>query len=74
MLSKSLISAATALALVAAPALAQANPAPAPATEAIDGSAKMVGGSRFIIPLIGVIAVALLILAATNDDDVPTSP
>ncbi len=76
MFSKSLISATSALALVAAPVLAQANPAPAPAIEAIDDGAEMVGGSRFIIPLIAVIAVALLILAATNDDDddLPTSP
>ncbi|HEX8580329.1 MAG TPA: hypothetical protein VIA98_06115 [Allosphingosinicella sp.] len=72
---KGLITAATAVALVAAPTMAAAQSVEvAPATESVDGGNELRGG--FIIPLIAIVAIILGILAATNsdDDDLPNSP
>ena len=75
MVFKKVITAASAVALIAAPTVAAAQTAPAmePATETVEGS-ELRGG--FIIPLIAIIAIILGILAATNDDDedLPHSP
>jgi glycerol uptake facilitator-like aquaporin len=72
---KGLITAATAVALIAAPTMAAAQSVEvAPASETVDGGSELRGG--FIIPLIAIIAIILGILAATHDDDddLPTSP
>ena len=74
MVFKKLITATTAVALIAAPAVATATTASLePASEQVEGS-ELRGG--FAIPLIAIVAIILGILAATNDDDddLPHSP
>lgn len=78
MLKRTLASIA-ALSLAASPVLAQATAGravPQPASEAAEGSEMYRGG--FILPTLGVIAVILVILYATDtwpfDDDEPASP
>jgi len=70
---KKVITAASAVALMAAPTVAAAQSAPVePAGETVEGS-ELRGG--FIIPLIALVAIILGILAATHDDeDPPHSP
>ena len=78
---KLIVSAATAIALVAAPAIASAQAAaPAasaeiqPASEEVDGSAFRFRG--FILPLLVVIGViaALYLTIDENEQDFPVSP
>ena len=73
MVFNKVITAAAAVAMMAAPTVAAAQSAPIePASESVEGS-ELRGG--FIIPLIALIAIILGILAATNDDgDPPESP
>ena len=73
MVFKKVVTAASAVALMAAPTVAAAQTAaPAPASETVEGS-ELRGG--FIIPLIAIVAIILGILAATHDDsDPPHSP
>ena len=74
MVFRKVVTAASALALVAAPTVAVAQTAAPvePASETVEGS-ELRGG--FIIPLIAIIAIILGILAATHDDgDPPHSP
>ena len=73
MVFKKVITAASAVALMAAPTVAAAQSAPVePAGETVEGS-ELRGG--FIIPLIALVAIILGILAATHDDeDPPHSP
>ncbi len=78
MLKKALVSVA-ALSLAASPVLAQAGASravPEPAAEAGEGNELFRGG--IIIPTLAVLAVILIILAATEtwpfDDDEPASP
>ena len=78
MLKKVLVSVA-ALSLAASPVLAQAGASravPEPAGETVEGAEMYRGG--FILPTLGVIAVILVILYATDtwpfDDDEPASP
>jgi hypothetical protein len=69
---KKVITAASAVALMAAPTVAAAQTAVEPAGETVEGS-ELRGG--FIIPLIAIVAIILGILAATHDDgDPPESP
>jgi hypothetical protein len=69
---KKVITAASAVAMMAAPTMAVAQSSVEPASESVEGS-ELRGG--FIIPLIAIIAIILGILAAThNDDDPPKSP
>jgi hypothetical protein len=74
---KKVITAASALALIAAPTMAVAqSAAPEPATESVEGS-ELRGG--FIIPLLALIAIILGLCAATDicgadEDDLPHSP
>jgi hypothetical protein len=70
---KKVVTAASALALMAAPTVAAAQSAPVePAGETVEGS-ELRGG--FIIPLIAIVAIILGILAAMHDDeDPPHSP
>jgi hypothetical protein len=74
---KKVVTAASAVALIAAPTIAVAQSAPVlPASESVEGS-EMRGG--FIIPLIALIAIILGICAATeicggDDEDPPHSP
>lgn len=74
MLKKTLV-AATAFSLAATPVLAQAQTAPLePAQEQVEGS-EVRGG--VVLPLVGIIAIILAILAATKTwpfDDDPKSP
>ncbi|HEX9954000.1 MAG TPA: hypothetical protein VGB48_02150 [Allosphingosinicella sp.] len=72
---KGLITAAAAVALVAAPTMAAAQSVEvAPASESVNEGSELRGG--FIIPLIALVAIILGILAATqdDDDDLPQSP
>ncbi len=77
MLNKALVSVA-ALSLAASPVLAQAGASravPEPAAEAGEGNELFRGG--IIIPTLAVLAVILIILAATETwpfDDEPASP
>ncbi|HEX8654725.1 MAG TPA: hypothetical protein VF693_05840 [Allosphingosinicella sp.] len=79
MVFKKVITAASALALIAAPTMAVAQSAaaaPEPATESVEGS-ELRGG--FIIPLLALIAIILGLCAATDicgadDDELPKSP
>ena len=77
MVFKKVVTAASALALIAAPTMSVAQTAPIePASESVDGS-ELRGG--FIIPLIALIAIILGLCAATticggDDDDPPSSP
>ncbi|HEX9932519.1 MAG TPA: hypothetical protein VGB08_06705 [Allosphingosinicella sp.] len=73
MVFKKVVTAASALALMAAPTVAAAQSAPVePAGETVEGS-ELRGG--FIIPLIAIVAIILGILAAMHDDeDPPHSP
>ena len=73
MVFKKVVTAASAVALMAAPTMAVAQAAPVePAGESVDGS-ELRGG--FIIPLIAIIAIILGILAAIHEDeDPPHSP
>jgi hypothetical protein len=74
---KKVITAVSAVALLAAPTMAVAQSAPVePASESVEGS-ELRGG--FIIPLIALIAIILGICAATDicggdDGDPPHSP
>jgi len=74
---KKVVTAVSAIALIAAPTIAVAQSAPVePASESVEGS-ELRGG--FIIPLIALIAIILGLCAGTNicggdDDDPPTSP
>lgn len=69
---RKIITAASAVALVAAPTVAMAQTQLEPASEQVEGS-ELRGG--FIIPLIAIVAIILGILAATHsDDDPPHSP
>jgi len=73
---KKVVTAASAVALIAAPTISVAQTAPIePATESVDGS-ELRGG--FIIPLIALIAIILGLCAASticgSDDDPPHSP
>jgi hypothetical protein len=70
---KKVVTAASAVALMAAPTVAAAQSAPVePASETVEGS-ELRGG--FIIPLIAIVAIILGILAAIHDDeDPPHSP
>ena len=71
MVFKKVLTAASAVALMAVPTVAAAAPLQ-PASESVQGS-ELRGG--FIIPLIALIAIILGILAATHgDDDPPHSP
>ena len=72
---KGLVTAAAAVALMAAPTVAAAQSVEvAPASETVNEGSELRGG--FIIPLIAIVAIILGILAATNDDDddLPESP
>ena len=74
MVFKKVVTAACAVALMAAPTVAAAQTAAPvePASETVEGS-ELRGG--FIIPLIAIIAIILGILAATSGgDDPPSSP
>ena len=77
MVFKKVITAASAVALIASPTMAIAQSAPMePAEESVEGS-ELRGG--WIIPLIALIAIILGICAATDvcggdDGDPPTSP
>ena len=78
MVFKKVITAASAVALMAAPTVAAAQYAPPvePASETVEGS-ELRGG--WIIPLIALIAIILGLCAATDicggdDEDPPTSP
>ncbi|HYJ29654.1 MAG TPA: hypothetical protein VEW25_04860 [Allosphingosinicella sp.] len=77
MVFKKVVTAVSAIALIAAPTIAVAQSAPVePASESVEGS-ELRGG--FIIPLIALIAIILGLCAGTNicggdDDDPPTSP
>jgi hypothetical protein len=74
---KKVITAASAVALIAAPTIAVAQTAPVqPASESVEGS-ELRGG--FLIPLIALIAIILGLCAATDicggdDEDPPHSP
>jgi hypothetical protein len=69
---KKVVTAASAVALMAAPTVAAAQSTIEPASESVEGS-ELRGG--FIIPLIAIVAIILGILAATHDDgDPPESP
>jgi hypothetical protein len=66
---KKVVTAASAVALMAAPTVAAAQSAPVePASETVEGS-ELRGG--FIIPLIAIVAIILGILAAIHDDEEP---
>ncbi|HEX8217007.1 MAG TPA: hypothetical protein VF577_06045 [Allosphingosinicella sp.] len=77
MVFKKVITAASAVALIAAPTIAVAQTAPVqPASESVEGS-ELRGG--FLIPLIALIAIILGLCAATDicggdDEDPPHSP
>ena len=76
MVFKRIITATSAVALMAAPTMATAQTAMEPASEQVEGS-ELRGG--FIIPLIALIAIILGICAATeicggDDEDLPHSP
>lgn len=78
MVFKKVITAASAVALIASPTMAVAQTAAPiePASESVEGS-ELRGG--FMIPLIALIAIILGICAATDvcggdDDDPPHSP
>ncbi len=81
---KSLLSGATAIALATAPAAATAQSRPAPATQAseVQPGAEQAEGSElrrrgFILPLIGVVALIVLIYLLTRkdkDEAFPVSP
>lgn len=73
MVFKKVVTAASAVALMAAPTVAAAQTtAVEPANETVEGS-ELRGG--FIIPLIAIVAIILGILAATHEDeDPPHSP
>ena len=65
---RKIITAASAVALVAAPTVATAQAQLEPASEQVEGS-ELRGG--FIIPLIAIVAIILGILAATHDGGEP---
>ena len=79
MVFKKVVTAVSAVALIAAPTIAVAQTAAPvePASESVEGS-ELRGG--FIIPLIALIAIILGLCAATeicgadDDDDLPHSP
>ena len=77
MVFKKVVTAVSAVALIAAPTIAVAQNAPLlPASESVEGS-ELRGG--FIIPLIALIAIILGLCAATeicggDDEDFPHSP
>ncbi len=81
---KPLVSAGAAIALATAPAAVTAQSRPAPATQAseVQPGAEQADGSElrrrgFILPLIGVVALIVLIYLLTRDkgtDAVPLSP
>ena len=77
MVFKKVLTAASALALIAAPTMAVAqSAAPEPASESVEGS-ELRGG--FIVPLLALIAIILGLCAATDicgadDEELPDSP